>query len=321
MATGIDLNRGSSNVALPVDVSSEIWANTVESSAVMSLARQIRLPGTGTTVQTITGDATADWVDETANKPVSRATLGKKSITPYKLAVIEPFSNEFKRDLPSLYAELARRLPAALAKKFDYTVFHGTAPGSGFDDLSATKARGLTPGSTGSPSTYKGLVEVDRLISAAGGEINGWVLAPQARQYFIGAVDSTGRPIFMDSAASGGRGMTILGAPTFMSKAAYNSGKVVGVAGDWSEALFGTVEGVQISISTEATLQDGTQSVKTYSPAGVKSTGVVTQPKYINLYQQNMFALRAEIEVGFVVRSADYFVRLTTNAALNSSSS
>lgn len=304
---GIDLNRTSSNVQLPPAVSTEIWANTVDASAVMSLARRINLPGPGVKVQTITGDATADWVDETDEKPVSRASLGAKTITPYKLAVIEPFSNEFRRDLPALYAELVRRLPFALASKFDSTVFTGTAPGSGFDVLSSATAIAIKPG-TGANTTYKGLVAADTSVTAAGGLINGWALAPQARQYLLGAVDGQNRPLFLDSTASGGRGLALLGAPTQTVKAVYKSGtpNQIGIAGDWSEAMFGTVEGVQISVSDTATIADGTTTI---TDSG--GTNTVTVPNQLNLWQRNMFAVRAEIEVGFVARDTAYFVRLT----------
>ena len=303
---GIDLNRTSSNVQLPVEVSAEIWANTVEASAVMTLARRITLPGPGVKVQTITGDATADWVDETDEKPVSRASLGSKTITPYKLAVIEPFSNEFRRDLPALYAELARRLPFALAKKFDETVFTGTAPGSGFDVLSSATAIAIKPG-TGANTTYKGLVAADTSVTAAGGMISGWALAPQARQYLLGAVDGQNRPLFLDSTAVGGRGLSLLGAPTQTVKAVYKAGtpNQIGVAGDWTEAMFGTVEGVQVSVSDTASITDGTTELTT------SGSDTVDIPNVVNLWQRNMFAIRAEIEVGFVVRDTDYFVRLT----------
>ena len=112
----VDISRTTSGVDLPKQVSSEIWATAQEQSAVMAVSRQISLPGSGLSIPVITGDAQAAWVAETAAKPVSRATLGQKVMTPYKLAVIEPFSDEFRRDLPGLYAELARRLPGALAK-------------------------------------------------------------------------------------------------------------------------------------------------------------------------------------------------------------
>ena len=298
----VDLNRSSTNVQLPVEVSSEIWADTVNASAVMQLARQVTLPGAGKTIQTITGDATADWVDETAAKPVSRASLGKKSMSAYKLAVIEPFSDEFRRDLPGLYAELARRLPFALAKKFDETVFHGTAPGSNFDVLSGATSQGIAG------KTYKGLVAADTAVTAAGGMITGWALAPQARQHLIGAVDGNGRPLFIDSPSASGRGLQLLGEPTVTTKAVYKSATndVLGFAGDWSEAMYGVVSGVQVSVSNQATIQDGTTTV---TDSG--GTNTVEIPNYINLFQQNMFALRCEIEVGFITRDDDYFVKLT----------
>lgn len=301
----VDISRETANVALPTDLSAEIIGNAVESSAYLSLARQVALPGTGTTYQTITGEPTADWVDETEAKPVSRHSLGKKSMTPYKLAVIEPFSDEFKRDLPALYAELARRLPFALATKLDSTVFAGTAPGSGFDVLSDATAIAIKPG-TGANTTYKGLVAADTSVSAAGGEITGWALAPQARQYLLGSVDGQNRPFFLDSAAAGGRGLSLLGAPTVSAKAVYKSGSPnqVGVAGDWSEATYGIVSGIQVSVSNTSMLQDGTQDL-------VVGTETVQIPKYINLFQQNMFALRVEMTVGVLIRDKSKFVRLT----------
>ena len=65
----------------------------------------------------------------------------------------------------------------------------------------------------------------------------------------------------------------------------------LGFAGDWSQAYYGIVEDVKLEYATEATLNDGTNT--------------------INLFQRNMFAVRAEMEVGFVVKGDDYFKRLT----------
>ena len=53
MAT--DINR-TTTITLPGEVSSEILQKTQESSAVMALARSIKLPGLGTTIPIITGD-------------------------------------------------------------------------------------------------------------------------------------------------------------------------------------------------------------------------------------------------------------------------
>ena len=157
--TAIDIHRGTSNVVLPEVVSSEIWAKVLEGSAIMSLARRINMPGNGVKIQTITGEPQADWVEETAKKPVSRHTFGKKTIVPYKLAVIEPFSNEFARDADALYEELVRRLPYALSAKFDATVMGTSAPGSGFDVLGGCQKISLNPGA--GETLYGKFIDVD----------------------------------------------------------------------------------------------------------------------------------------------------------------
>ena len=117
---------------LPAQIADEIWAKTLEESAVMSLARRIQLPGNGLAIPVITSEPEAAWVSETNAKPVSNSAYQMKTLQPYKLAVIETVSYELTRDLPALYAELRRRLPYALAAKFDATVFGTSAPGSNF---------------------------------------------------------------------------------------------------------------------------------------------------------------------------------------------
>lgn len=283
----VDISRGTSGVSLPKELADEVWANAQEASAVMALSRRITLPGSGITVPMVTGDAEAAWVAETDEKPVDDSTLSNKSITPYKLAVIEVFSNEFRRDLPGLYAELANRLPGALAKKFDETVFHATvAPGSGFDLLEGATA--LTLDSTG---TYGDLVAIDTAIASANGVNSAWVLSPKGRGVIRGATGSDNRPLFSNDSE-------LLGAPVVLNRAAYKAdaagddGEVLGFAGDWSTAVFGMVNGVEVSVSTEATVnKGGTQ---------------------LNLWQRNMFALRAEVEIGFAVSDLAKFVKIVS---------
>lgn len=269
----IDINRNTIN--LPSEVSSEILQKTQESSAVMNLARQISLPGLGVTIPVITGDPEAEWVGETDKKPVKRGSMATKVMTPYTLAVLVPFSNQFRRDIPALYDALVQRLPLALAKQFDATVFGGvSAPGSNFDTLAGVTAQSIKA------DAYGALVAADSDIADHDGILNGFVLAPKGKAALLTAVDGNKRPLFINNVAEGAVPM-ILGAPTHQSKGAYVAGDpaTVGFAGDWTQAVYGTVEGVQIAISDQATLTDGESS--------------------INLFQQNMFAVRAEIEVGF----------------------
>lgn len=293
----INLNRGSSNAAdlLPKQISDTIWAQALEESAVMRLATPIAMPGTGVTVPIVAGDAAADWVAETAEKPVSEASLNKKVITPYKLAVIELFSNEFKRDLPRVYDELARRLPSSIGKKLDETVFAGAAPGSGFDVLTNCTAVNIQS-TTASATVYTNLIAAMSTIAAADAEITGWAFSPKADPILLGATDGNGRPLFVPTPNDGAIG-SLLGAPVVRTKRVYKQGTVndvLGFAGDWTKAYYGIVDGIKVSISEEATVNDGSNQ--------------------INLWQRNMFAIRVEAEIGFAVENTNAFVKLTGTA-------
>lgn len=288
MATGTATNR--TNIDLPVDVSQEIMQKVQEGSAIMRLARQIALPGRGTSINVITSDPSASWVGETSAKPVSNPGLATKVMRAYKLAVIVPFSNEFRRDVASLYDALVARLPKALAEKFDATVFgNGDKPGNDFDNFASVTKQSLAS------DVYAGLVAADTDVSLHGGIVNGYALSPQARGILLAATDQNKRPLFVNNVSEGAVPM-ILGAPTYMSKGAFVSGSpsVVAVAGDWTQAMYGTVEGVKIDYSSDATLDLGGGSS-------------------INLFQQNMFAVRAEIEVGFRANT-DMFNALTASS-------
>lgn len=274
MASGTATNR--TNITLPVGVSNEIMQKTQEASAIMSLARQIALPGNGAAINVITSDPEASWVGETSAKPVSNPGVDTKIMRAYKLAVIVPFSNEFKRDVAALYDALVQRLPGALAAKFDATVFGtGSKPGSDFDNFASCTAQSLAS------DAYAGLVAADTDIALHGGILNGFAISPQMKGILLAATDKNDRPLFINNVSEGAVPM-ILGAKTVISKGAFVSGtpKTVGIAGDWTQAMYGTVEGVKIDYSQDATLDLGGGSV-------------------INLFQQNMFAVRAEIEVGF----------------------
>ena len=291
---GINTNRTA--IELPGDVSSEIIQKTQEESAVMRLARQIPLPGRGLEIPMITSDPEASWVAETDAKPVSNPGVSKKTMKAYKLAVIVPFSDEFARDYKALYDALVQRIPGALAKKFDGTVFHETTPGTGFDVLTSCTAQSIDVNASGEGGFYSALVAADVDIATHDADINGFAFSPQARGEMLSALDKDGRPIFINNVAEGAI-PRLIGQPVYYSRGLYDAGNaasgtsgqsgyvaakpdVLGFAGDWTKAMYGTVEGVKVDISNQATLTIGTGAV--------------------NLWEHNMFAVKAEIEVGFV---------------------
>lgn len=287
----VDINR-TSTISLPAEVSSEIIQKTQEASAVMTLARQVTLPGRGLTIPVITGDPSAAWVAETGVKPVSNPTVQTKLMTAYKLAVIEIFSTEFTRDARALYDALIARMPGALSKAFDETVIGKVnKPGDNFDNFANCTTQSIAPAQN--YSAYTGLVAADTDIAVHGGVLTGFALSAQARGLLLSAVDGTGRPLFINNVAEGAI-PRVLGVPTAFNKGVYKAGTaaagqtagtpaIVGIAGDWTQAVYGTVEGVKIDMNDK----------------GSVTIGSGNDAQVVNLWQQNMVAIRAEIEIGF----------------------
>ena len=131
--------------------------------------------------------------------------------------------------------------------------------------------------------------------------MNAIALAPQGKSIVLGATDQVGRPLFTAGAGSNTVG-AILGADVAISKGVYVAGAAatqsaaavpatVGVAGDFSGVVWGSVEGVQMSVSDQATLTSGNTT--------------------INLWQDNMVAIRFEIEIAFGVMDKSQLVLLT----------
>ena len=291
----IDVNRGTTGVlALPKELSQTIWQESESLSVVQSLSPRMELPGGGVDIPIITGDPEAEWVSETEEKKVSRPSFANKNLKGYTLAVIVPFSNQFRRDLPALYSAIEQKLPQALAKKFDRTALgFATSPGTGFDTLADAPTQELT----GSYDDY--LAALGTVGGASDdADITAWALSKSAEIDALGIADNSGRPLLIQDIQREGAIGSILARPVFKSNyAADATTNVVGVAGDWNSTAWGYVEDISISISDQATLNDGGTP--------------------LNLWQRNMFAVRAEVEVGFAVRDANRFVKLTKGADSN----
>lgn len=289
--TKINVNRGTTGIVLTPEQSQEVWSTAQHESAVMTLGQRVALPGSGLSIDVITGDITADWTVESTEKHVSANTFSAKTMTPYKLAAIMLFSNELRRDKAALYDECIRRAPAAIGAKLDQTVFAGTAPGTGFDVLTSATAYAMTSG-----TAYDQLVTAMAAIGTAGGRMNGIVVSPQLEALLLQSKDGDSRPLFLPNVNDESAISRILGARVFETPHVYATGtpNVAGFVGDWSQLRYGIVEGIKMDISEEATINDGTNQ--------------------INLWQRNMFAVRIEAEVGVVVGDGAAFGKLTIAA-------
>lgn len=300
----VNLERSSTGSALPPILAQDILAKTVENSFVMRMGRRVSVPGSGLTIPVITGEPTPAWTAETARKPVSTHTLTRKSLIPKTLAVIEPFSNQFRRDLPGLYAELVRRLPLAIAKKFDSDVIF-----SDRSNVDSLWSNGVAVGSNANRSvldstgTYQDVIDGVSAVVTAGYDPNGIVFSP-AGELLLASAQTAG-PLTFGQGRTGGlvgnsitsRNVAVSGLDADGSGGGATTFTVNGIVGDWDQLLWGAVESIDITISDQSVL---------YVDGGVND---------IHLFQQNMFAVRAEIEIGAVIGDVKAFNLFGTTPA------
>src|SRR5699024_439709 len=140
-------------------------------------------------------------------------------------------------------------------------------------------------------------------VSVANGDLSHWLIAPQLEGSVRLATDpGTGSYAFLSDALNDhGSIVSLFVRPVLKSFAVFVAGtpNVVGLASTFARsAVYGTVEGIEVAISDVATVnKGGTQ---------------------LNLWQRNMFAIRAEVEVGFIVRDDAHFVKLVDGAGAGS---
>ena len=188
----LDVSRLTSGVMLTPEMSSEIWTESIKQSALTQLATRVNLPGKGVKWQTLNAPTAAEWVEETAEKPVVDPTFGSKTMIPHKLAQIITVSEEFTRDAAALWSAIQAQASEAIAQAIDKTFLAGTIalPGSdGVDTLADAQTVNIKGG------TYKDFVKIATTVLENDGDLNGVAITNQGLAKFLTATDTNGRPL------------------------------------------------------------------------------------------------------------------------------
>ncbi|MER7507077.1 phage major capsid protein [Streptomyces lavendulae] len=300
-----DLN----SIFLPPDMIGPIFEKSVEQSAVMSLAKRVPLSMTAQTAVPVPLDVpTADWVDQAGRKPLGTGGMDVKTMSGKKIAVLIPVAMEVARsNAAGLWTQLQKDLPTAFARAFDRATIHGktmkgaTGP---FPDYLAHTTKSVSLGTTtqANGGIYGDVVKGMKAIIDADWDYAGSVLDYRMKPTLLGATDTTGRPIFVDTTVPGtGAALagTLVGEPVAYSRSV--SGKLRrqagtidtglrGIGGDWSQAAYGVGMDITIRISDQATYID--------EDGGVHSA-----------FQENLVLLLAEAYYGFVLGDVEAFVK------------
>lgn len=282
------------------ELAGPIFDEAAKGSAAMSLIRKVPLGASGQAFPVVTSRPTANWTAEGTKKHTTEAGLGLVKMKPEKLTAIAVASQEVIRANPGGYSETLQVLLAeAFARAFDLAVFHnkggdgnGTSP---FETTLAATTKTLTLGNVAGTNTYDDIVKAMalNLQGTPKKKVTGFAFDTGFEIDLLNTKDTTGKPLFAEAAYTGAvpalRTGSVLGRATYMHENV-GDGKTVGFAGDWTKAAWGTVGGITMDISTEAT--------------------VTINGELVSLYENNLVAVRAEAEYGFTVADKDAFVKI-----------
>lgn len=277
---------------LNADQSGPIFDRAMRTSVVQQLARQVPLGIAGQEIPITSTKPVAGWVAEAGQKPASKGTMALKTMTPKKLAAIAVVSAEVVRANPGNYVSLLRpQLAEAFATTFDAAALHGTASPFTTHVAQTTKSVEIGTAAAAAGSVYADINAGLKLLVDDGKRLTGFAFDVTAEPLFNAAVDTTGRPLFVDSptteSASTVQSGRVLGRPAFVGEGV-KGGTTLGFGGDWTQAAWGVVGGISYDVSTEAT---------------VTINGTLT-----SLWEYNLLAVRAEAEYGWLVNDVAAFV-------------
>ena len=276
----------------------DYFAEVAKVSIVQQLGRRIPMGPTGVRIPHWTGEVTARWVAETAQKPVTKGDMTKQDVVPFKIATIFAASSEVVRANPANYLGMMRsKVAEAIAVSFDQAVLHKLDSPFGTALSDTTKEQEL------GPNAYDALNGGLEQLLEDGYKWTGTLLDSRTEPILNGSKDAAERPLFLEATYTDVNGPfrvgRVIGRPTYISDNVALD-ETVGFMGDFSKLIWGQIGGISYDVSDQATLD---------MSANGDGSGIVS------MFQQNMIAVRVEAEFAALVNDAEAFVKLTSAPA------
>lgn len=238
------------------------------------------------TIPTKTQGSIVNWVGEGDKKPVTGLKFGDVKLGFAKIAGIIPFSDELGRfSDPKIDQMVFDDLSSSIIEFMDSQFIDPAkaetdkSPASVLNDAPKIVASGIT-----ADAIRTDLRKLRGKLIASNVSLTGayYVMSETMASFMSDLIDALGNPIYRGMDAPTGQ-KTLKGLPVVESEKA---GKVIALIKP-SEILLADDGGVDLSISTEATLEynDGTDDIS------------------LGLFQQNMVAVRAERYVNWKKRN------------------
>lgn len=263
-----------------------ILSEVMENSKIMQLGVYEEMDGKEKTFEYFAEGPGAYWVGETEKIQTSKPTLLQATMTAKKLAVILPVSREYLQYTVSNFFELMRpKVAEAFYKKFDEAgILNVNNPFAQSIDESVIAAGNVVEGDI----TYDNILAVEDALYEFDEEANAWISKAQNNTALRGAVDTNTKLSLFDRQSGTIDGITAVN----LKSAELKKGTLY--AGNFDHLRYGIPYNITYKISEEAQLStiknaDGTP---------------------VNLYEQEMVALRATMDVAMMIVKDGAFAKL-----------
>ncbi|MGD6847279.1 phage major capsid protein [Rossellomorea aquimaris] len=277
---------------IPDKYNTMILNDVMENSKIMQLGVYEEMTDKEKTFEYFAEGPGAYWVGETEKIQTSKPTLLQVKMTAKKLGVILPVSREYLQYRVSNFFEIMRpKIAQAFYKKFDEAgILNVANPFTQSIEQSVIAAENIVYDGI----TYDNILAVEDELFENDVEPNAWISKVQnhtALRNAQKAENGTLQSLYDRS------NNTIDGLPAVDLKTA-NLAKGTLYAGDFDQLRYGIPFNIDYAISEEAQL----------------STITNADGSPINLFEQEMVALRATMDVGLMIIKDEAFAKLTPDA-------
>lgn len=280
---------------IPEEQGGLIIEEVIKGSTVMKLAKNEPMTAPKKNFSFKAKGAGAYWVSETEVIKTSNVEWLQASMTAEKLGVIIPFSKEFLRyTAKDFFNEVKPLIAEAFYQTFDIAALFGT--NSPF--ATHTSGKSVFTGATdegnlialGSGADLQDeIFDAMALIEADGFNPDGLASSTPFKQNLRRAKDASGNRYYTD--LNDVEGLAV----TYANNEAWDTTKATALMGDWDYARYGILQGIEFAVSEDAQL----------------SSVLGADGKPINLFERDMFALRATMHIGYMNVKPAAFAAIT----------
>ena len=296
----VDVNFLKDNLTgfVPTDQANEIVKGITQGSTVLKLSKVKEMKTDVEKIPVLASGAGAYWVGETERIQTSVAQWIFPELQAKKLAVIIPFTKEKLNDTTiNVISELQEEIAKAFYKKIDAACLFGTETpfAKSIYGVANTAGAEVALETNGAGKLDLDVSDVMALIEDDGMDVNGFVAHRGIKNSLRKLRDANGNEIY----AYGTNESELYGVPAeFADAAAFDKTKAEIVAGNFDYSLVGIRQGIEYEILKEATLNSVTMA----------------DGKPLSLAENDMFAIKATMRLGFLPVKDEAFALLTPKA-------